>query len=140
MLFHGGGPCGAVLLRPERIRFDASLSTSQRQSVFSLPGGTDLPDLFAVYGCGNVGCGGMRMARARAPAEIHWRGADSLEVRSDRAILQHVVMLGNFNAGQYDPVLWSLVQEMQISVIFPLLALAVIPPVLFLLPLTKPKV
>lgn len=49
-------------------------------------------------------------------------------------------MLGNFNAGQYDPVLWSLVQEMQISVIFPLLALAVIPPVLFLLPLTKPKV
>jgi peptidoglycan/LPS O-acetylase OafA/YrhL len=42
------------------------------------------------------------------------------------AIVQHVLMLGDFNAGQYDPVLWSLVQEMRISIVFPLLALAVL--------------
>lgn len=40
--------------------------------------------------------------------------------------IQHVMMLGNFDAAQYNPVLWSLVQEMRISLIFPLLALAVL--------------
>jgi peptidoglycan/LPS O-acetylase OafA/YrhL len=41
-------------------------------------------------------------------------------------VLQHVLMLGNFPAAQFNTVLWSLVQEMRISLIFPLLALIVL--------------
>jgi peptidoglycan/LPS O-acetylase OafA/YrhL len=33
-------------------------------------------------------------------------------------------MLGDFDAEQFDPVLWSLVQEMRISLVFPVIALA----------------
>ncbi|MBT9330461.1 acyltransferase family protein [Paracidobacterium acidisoli] len=41
-------------------------------------------------------------------------------------VIQHVLMLGVFPAAQYNTVLWSLVQEMRISIVFPLLALAVL--------------
>lgn len=36
-------------------------------------------------------------------------------------IAQHVLLIGSFNSNEYDPVLWSLVQEMRVSLIFPLL-------------------
>ncbi|MFC4637071.1 acyltransferase family protein [Deinococcus hohokamensis] len=41
-------------------------------------------------------------------------------------VWQHVLVLGNPNAEPYDFVLWSLVQEMQISLIFPLLYAAIL--------------
>ena len=36
-------------------------------------------------------------------------------------ILNHYLLLGSFNNAVLDPVIWSLVQEMRISIIFPLL-------------------
>jgi peptidoglycan/LPS O-acetylase OafA/YrhL len=36
---------------------------------------------------------------------------------------QHLLLIGSFRNGQYNPVLWSLVSEMRISLIFPLLML-----------------
>jgi peptidoglycan/LPS O-acetylase OafA/YrhL len=38
----------------------------------------------------------------------------------------HATLLGSFDNAQYDPVLWSLVHEMRISLLFPLLVLAVV--------------
>lgn len=37
----------------------------------------------------------------------------------------HVLLLGNFNAGQLNPVLWSLVIEARLSILFPLLLILV---------------
>jgi peptidoglycan/LPS O-acetylase OafA/YrhL len=36
-------------------------------------------------------------------------------------VVRHVLFLGSFNSCKFDPVLWSLVQEMRISIVFPLL-------------------
>ena len=41
-------------------------------------------------------------------------------------LLGHATLLGSFDNAQFDPVLWSLVHEMRISLIFPLLVLAVV--------------
>lgn len=41
-------------------------------------------------------------------------------------VWQHVMMLGHFDTEQIDPVLWSLVQEMRISILYPLIGLAVL--------------
>lgn len=43
-----------------------------------------------------------------------------------KLIVQHVAMLGSFDAEQFNTVLWSLVQEMRISIFYPLIALAVL--------------
>lgn len=42
------------------------------------------------------------------------------------ALADHATMLGSFDNATYDPVLWSLVHEMRISLVFPLLVLAVL--------------
>src|SRR5205807_5142069 len=36
-------------------------------------------------------------------------------------VLDHYLFLGSFDNKQFDPVIWSLVQEIRISIIFPLL-------------------
>lgn len=36
-------------------------------------------------------------------------------------IAQHTLLIDSFNSNEYDPVLWSLVQEMRLSLIFPFL-------------------
>lgn len=41
-------------------------------------------------------------------------------------IAEHVAMLWNFNSTIYDPILWSLVHEMRISIVFPLIMLVVV--------------
>ncbi|HUY81102.1 MAG TPA: acyltransferase [Acidobacteriaceae bacterium] len=41
-------------------------------------------------------------------------------------VWQHVRMLGHFDTEQINPVLWSLVQEMRISILYPLIGLAVL--------------
>jgi peptidoglycan/LPS O-acetylase OafA/YrhL len=38
-----------------------------------------------------------------------------------RSIIDHVIFLHDFKSDQYDPVLWSLVHELRISIAFPLL-------------------
>lgn len=40
-----------------------------------------------------------------------------------RLILDHLLLVGTFANGTYDPVVWSLVYEMRVSLIFPLLVL-----------------
>jgi peptidoglycan/LPS O-acetylase OafA/YrhL len=42
-----------------------------------------------------------------------------------RLILQHVLFIGEYNWGQYNPAFWSLVFEMRISLIFPFVAFAI---------------
>jgi peptidoglycan/LPS O-acetylase OafA/YrhL len=43
-----------------------------------------------------------------------------------KLILQHVLFLGEYNWGQYNPAFWSLVFEMRISLIFPFVAVAIL--------------
>ncbi len=38
-----------------------------------------------------------------------------------RIILEHLLLIGSFNNGQLNPIVWSLVLEMRISLLFPLL-------------------
>jgi peptidoglycan/LPS O-acetylase OafA/YrhL len=45
---------------------------------------------------------------------------------SAKVVLQHIVMLGNFPVSRFNQVLWSLVQEMRISIFYPLIAIAVL--------------
>lgn len=49
-----------------------------------------------------------------------WRTVPTLRIWID-----HVLLVGNFQGQKYNPVLWSLVHEMRISLIFPLIVLAV---------------
>lgn len=44
---------------------------------------------------------------------------------SSREVLQHVLMLGNYNWAEYNTAFWSIVIELRISIIFPLLFLMV---------------
>jgi peptidoglycan/LPS O-acetylase OafA/YrhL len=41
-------------------------------------------------------------------------------------IAEHFMLLGNFSTTEYNPIVWSLTQEMRISIIFPLLMVLVI--------------
>lgn len=59
------------------------------------------------------------------PGVSNWFN-QSWRVPVDWSIVKnHLLMLGSFRNCDYDPVLWSLVQEMRISLIFPLIALLV---------------
>lgn len=44
-----------------------------------------------------------------------------------RLVLQHVLMIGNYEWAQYNTAFWSLIHEMRISLIFPLLYLVISP-------------
>jgi peptidoglycan/LPS O-acetylase OafA/YrhL len=65
--------------------------------------------------------GGYRLAGFSSSVNEAW--TEPVRVR---LLAQHVLMLGDFQVTQYNPVLWSLVQEMRISIVFPLIALAVV--------------
>ena len=45
---------------------------------------------------------------------------------STNVVLQHIAMLGIFPTARFNTVLWSLVQEMRISIFYPLIALAIL--------------
>lgn len=45
---------------------------------------------------------------------------------SAKVVLEHIAMLGTFPTARFNTALWSLVQEMRISIFYPLIALAVI--------------
>lgn len=60
------------------------------------------------------------LAGADAWAKLTWN-----QPVSWRLVLSHVVMVGNYDWSQYNTAFWSLVYEMRISLIFPLLYLLV---------------
>jgi len=52
----------------------------------------------------------------------HWAN-QPIAFPGPRLILDHLLLVGTFDNGTYDPVVWSLVYEMRISLVFPLLVL-----------------
>ncbi len=54
-----------------------------------------------------------------------WLNRTWKETPSPDLIFRHVLLVDSFNSNEYDPVLWSLVQEMRLSLIFPLLMFCV---------------
>lgn len=40
---------------------------------------------------------------------------------SFKIIIKHLILIGNYNTGQLDPVIWSLVHEMRFALLFPIL-------------------
>jgi peptidoglycan/LPS O-acetylase OafA/YrhL len=62
----------------------------------------------------------------RLPALSHWANARWQSDFGVGVLIGHATLLGSFDNAQYDPVLWSLVHEMRISLVFPLLVLAVV--------------
>lgn len=49
-------------------------------------------------------------------SQINWES--SLNIK---AVLEHLFFIGSYQNGLYDPVIWSLIHEMRISIIFPFL-------------------
>ena len=45
----------------------------------------------------------------------------SWTIESSQAIAQHILLVGKYNTDAYNGVIWSLVHEMRISIIFPLI-------------------
>ncbi|MDM5359882.1 acyltransferase [Peribacillus sp. ACCC06369] len=43
-----------------------------------------------------------------------------------KLIFEHLLLIGDFKNGEYNPIYWSLVHEMRISIIFPLIMIVVI--------------
>lgn len=42
------------------------------------------------------------------------------------SIINHIIFLGEFNSNVYNPVIWSLIHELRISILFPLIMLLVL--------------
>lgn len=82
-----------------------------------------LPYLAAVFLAvfGNIFLGGHPLPGFTGAARETWA-----EPVSAKVVLQHVLMLGIFPTARFNTVLWSLVQEMRISIYYPLIALAII--------------
>jgi peptidoglycan/LPS O-acetylase OafA/YrhL len=54
-----------------------------------------------------------------------WRDATWSKPLSESLIVQHLLFLGNYDWAQYNTAFWSLVLEMRISIVFPLIFLVV---------------
>lgn len=54
-----------------------------------------------------------------------WSGKTWSQPVSFSLVLQHVLLLGNYHSGEYNLAFWSLIHEMRISLVFPLLYLAI---------------
>lgn len=55
-----------------------------------------------------------------------WFNKSWNESISLKTLFYHIAMLGNFNCDIYDNAIWSLIQEMRISIIFPIIGLIVV--------------
>lgn len=69
---------------------------------------------FACFGSGGI------------PELSEWFAGTWRQPITQNVVAQHCMLIGSFCNGHYNPVLWSLVIEMRISLIFPLLMLCVI--------------
>jgi peptidoglycan/LPS O-acetylase OafA/YrhL len=65
--------------------------------------------------------GGERLPGLSQWANARWQGGFGAGV-----LIGHATLVGSFDNARYDPVLWSLVHEMRISLVFPLLVVAVV--------------
>ncbi|OJV41506.1 MAG: hypothetical protein BGO25_17600 [Acidobacteriales bacterium 59-55] len=69
----------------------------------------------ALAGCSlwhsQLGVSGWRAGTWSAPVDLH-------------SVIQHLLFIGDYNYNRYNTAFWSLVYEMRISLIFPLLFLA----------------
>lgn len=43
-----------------------------------------------------------------------------------KSIIQHLLFIGNYNTTRYDPILWTLVHEMRISILFPFVMFVIV--------------
>ena len=64
-------------------------------------------------------------SREGLPELSAWANRAWIEPVTLSAAVQHLLLIGSFDNMQFDPVLWSLVHEMRISIIFPALMLLV---------------
>lgn len=64
-------------------------------------------------------------SRGGIPELSAWVNRAWMEPVTLRAAVQHFFLIGSFDNMQFDPVLWSLVHEMRISIMFPALMLLV---------------
>lgn len=62
----------------------------------------------------------------RLPGLSQWANARWQDGFGAGVLIGHATLVGSFDNARYDPVLWSLVHEMRISLVFPLLVLAVV--------------
>jgi peptidoglycan/LPS O-acetylase OafA/YrhL len=60
------------------------------------------------------------------PGVSDWIGRQWGAPTTSVDLAAHLGMIGRFDAGKYNPVLWSLVEEMRISLVYPLIALVAI--------------
>ncbi|GGG90180.1 acyltransferase family protein [Paenibacillus radicis (ex Gao et al. 2016)] len=59
------------------------------------------------------------------PALSTWFNSSWNEPTTVKSVVENLLLIGNYNSNLYNNVIWSLVQEMRISIIFPLLALII---------------
>ena len=59
-------------------------------------------------------------------SDNYWINRTWSEPVSSHLVIQHILFLGNYDWSQFNSAFWSLVYEMRISLVFPLIALAVL--------------
>lgn len=64
-------------------------------------------------------------SRGGIPELSRWFNSKWIDPITWSDAIQHVLLIGSFKNGQFNPVLWSLVHEMRISLLFPLIMLLV---------------
>ena len=64
--------------------------------------------------------------KGAVPAASDWFNQSWQSAPTATSIADHVLMIGSFKNCDFNPVLWSLVHEMRISIIFPIIAWALI--------------
>ena len=64
-------------------------------------------------------------SRGAIPELSVWLAGTWSKPITAKVVAQHLFLVGNFENGHYNPALWSLVVEMRISLLFPLLMLCV---------------
>lgn len=65
--------------------------------------------------------GFLLLANGPVDGASHWFNKHWAEPLTLRRIVQHVLLIGVFDAGQYGMVFWTLVHEMRVSILFPLI-------------------
>jgi peptidoglycan/LPS O-acetylase OafA/YrhL len=59
-------------------------------------------------------------------SDNYWINSTWSEPVTSHLVMQHILFLGNYDWSQFNTAFWSLIYEMRISLVFPLIALAVL--------------
>jgi peptidoglycan/LPS O-acetylase OafA/YrhL len=73
------------------------------------------------FACGLAFVAATSISSAPIPGLSPWFNRQWQHPITDRLLEQHLVLVDNFDSGAVDPVFWSLVHEMRVSIVFPLL-------------------